>query len=88
MIENFMIYTSSKLYKQSGRLEVMMFNVCCSSSSIYFSTQHKQSEQKWITKIKVNSYAEGYQKENNFIELATYNNSTNNLDFMFKKRKD
>ena len=37
---------------------------------------------------KVYSYAKGYQKENNFIELATYNISTNNFRFyVLKKRK-
>ena len=46
-----------------------------SSSSIYFQHSiNNQFEQKWITKkIKVYSYAKGYQKENNFIELATFN---------------
>ena len=34
-----------------------------------------------MNKKKVYNYAKGYQKENNFIELATYNNSTNNFRF-------
>ena len=44
-----------------------------SSSSIYFHYSiNNQFEQKWMTKDKMYSYAKGYQKENNFIELATY----------------
>ena len=38
-------------------------------------------------KINVYSYAKGYQKENNFIELATYYNSTNNFSFSALKKK-
>ena len=37
--------------------------------------------------MKVHSYAKGYQKEKNFIELVTYNNSANNSKFYVKKKK-